>query len=58
MESNDIRITKRLNRGYERSEYNELVDMIESGMADQEIASELGLNEGFISRVKREIYND
>ena len=58
MESNDVRITKRLSKGYERSDYNELVDMIESGMEDYEIASELGLNQGFISRVKRELYND
>jgi DNA-binding NarL/FixJ family response regulator len=39
-------------------EYNELIDMIESGMEDYEIASELGIDSGIVSEVKNQIYND
>jgi DNA-binding NarL/FixJ family response regulator len=39
-------------------EYEELLDMVESGMEDYEIAAELGVDEYFVSEVKRELYND
>ena len=32
--------------------------MVESGMEDYEIAAELGVDEYFVSEVKRELYND
>lgn len=39
-------------------EYEELMDMIESGMEDYEIASELGVDEDFVSEIKKDIYGD
>ena len=39
-------------------EYNELIDLIESGMEDFEIATELGIASGIVSEVKNQIYND
>ena len=39
-------------------EYGELIDMIESGMEDYEIADELGMTSNYISDIKRQIYND
>lgn len=39
-------------------EYEELMDMIEAGMEDYEIASELGMDQDFISDVKKELYSD
>lgn len=39
-------------------EYEELMDMIESGMEDYEIAAELGVEEHFVSEMKKELYND
>ncbi|MDD3704730.1 MAG: hypothetical protein PHC45_01505 [Clostridiaceae bacterium] len=47
---------KHKNRMYQ--EYNELIDMIESGMEDYEIASAFGIASDFISEVKNQIYND
>ncbi|MGE5630353.1 MAG: hypothetical protein ACM3TR_04555 [Caulobacteraceae bacterium] len=39
-------------------EYNELVDMIESGMEDYEIAAELGVSANYVTEVKKDFYND
>ncbi len=39
-------------------EYGELIDMIESGMEDYEIAAELGITPNYVSDIKRQIYND
>jgi predicted transcriptional regulator len=39
-------------------EYNELIDMIEFGMEDYEIASELGITSSYVSDVKNQIYDD
>lgn len=42
----------------QRQEYNEFIDMIESGMEDYEIAEELGLAPNYVSDIKRNMYND
>jgi DNA-binding NarL/FixJ family response regulator len=39
-------------------EYNELIDMIESGMEDYEIAEEIGSTSNYVSDIKKQIYND
>lgn len=39
-------------------EYNELIDMIESGMEDYEIASELGIKPDYVSDVMNQIHDD
>ena len=39
-------------------EYGELIDMIESGMEDYEIAEELGISPSYVSEIKKQIYND
>lgn len=39
-------------------EYGEMIDMIESGMEDYEIAAELGIKSSYVSDVKKQIYND
>jgi len=39
-------------------EYEEPMDMIESGMEDYEIAAELGVDEDFINEIKRDLYED
>ncbi len=54
--SKKILAIKHKNRMYQ--EYNELIDMIESGMEDYEIASELGIASNFVSEVKNQIYDD
>ncbi len=54
--SKKILANKHKNRMYQ--EYNELIDMIESGMEDIEIATELGIASGIVSEVKNQIYND
>jgi len=54
--SKKILANKHKNRMYQ--EYNELIDMIESGMEDFEIATELGIASGIVSEVKNQIYND
>jgi len=41
-----------------QQEYNELIDMIESGMEDYEIAEELGIAPNYVSDVKRKLFND
>jgi len=44
------------NRLYQ--EYGDLIDMIESGMEDYEIADELGITPKYVSDLKRQIYDD
>lgn len=44
------------NKPYE--EYGELIDMIESGMEDYEIAEELGITSKYVTDLKSKIYND
>jgi DNA-binding NarL/FixJ family response regulator len=39
-------------------EYGELIDMIESGMEDYEIADELGIEQKYVSDIKSQIYDD
>lgn len=39
-------------------EYDELIDMIESGMEDYEIAAEIGVTPNYVSDIKRQIFND
>lgn len=39
-------------------EYGELIDMIESGMEDYEIAAEIGITSNYVSDIKRQILND
>jgi DNA-binding NarL/FixJ family response regulator len=39
-------------------EYGEMIDMIESGMEDYEIAAELGITSNHVSDITKEIYND
>jgi DNA-binding NarL/FixJ family response regulator len=38
--------------------YDNLVEMLESGLKDQEIASELGMSSNELARLKREIMKD
>ena len=54
--SKKILAIKHKNQMYQ--EYNELIDMIESGMEDYEIASELGITASYVSDVKNQIYDD
>lgn len=42
----------------QQQEYNELIDMIESGMEDYEIAEELGIAPHYVSDIKRKLDND
>ena len=42
----------------QHQEYGEMIDMIESGMEDYEIADELGITSNYVSDVKKQIYND
>ena len=44
------------NRPYQ--EYGELIDMIDSGMEDYEIADELGITPKYVSDIKRQIFDD
>ncbi len=44
------------NRPYQ--DYGELIDMIESGMEDYEIADELGMTSNYVSNIKQQIYDD
>lgn len=44
------------NKSYQ--EYGELIDMIESGMEDYEIADEFGMTPKYVSDLKRQIYDD
>jgi len=39
-------------------EYGEMIDMIESGMQDYEIAEELGVTSKYVFDLKSKIYND
>lgn len=39
-------------------EYGELIDMIESGMEDYEIAEEIGVASNYVSDIKKQIFND
>lgn len=39
-------------------EYGELIDMIESGMEDYEIAAEIGITANYVSDIKKQILND
>jgi DNA-binding NarL/FixJ family response regulator len=39
-------------------EYGELIDMMESGMEDYEIADELGITSKHVTDITRQIYND
>lgn len=48
-------IKHRLNSG---SEYNEIGDMFESGMEENEIASELGLSLDYLRGIKNESIKD
>lgn len=38
--------------------YGEMIDMIESGMEDYEIADELGIASNYVSDIKNQIFND
>ena len=51
-----ISTIKHKNQMYQ--EYNELIDMIESGMEDYEIASEMGIESSYVTDVKNQIYDD
>jgi len=42
----------------QQQEYNELIDMIESGMEDYEIAEELGITPNYVSDIKKKVYDD
>lgn len=42
----------------QQQEYNELIDMMESGMEDYEIAEELGLTPNYVSELKRHMLYD
>jgi DNA-binding NarL/FixJ family response regulator len=44
------------NRPYQ--EYGELIDMIDSGMEDYEIADELGITPKHVSDIKKQIFDD
>ena len=39
-------------------EYSELIDMIESGMEDYEIAAEIGITSNHVSDIKKQILDD
>lgn len=54
--SKKILATKHKHKMYQ--EYNEFIDMIESGMEDYEIASELGITSNCVSDVINQIQND
>lgn len=54
--SKKVLTTKHKHKMYQ--EYNELIDMIESGMEDYEIASELGITSNCVSDVMNQIHND
>lgn len=41
-----------------QQEYAEMIDMIESGMEDYEIADELGVTSSHVSDIKNQIYTD
>ena len=43
---------------YESYEYEELLEMMESGMDDREIAAEMGISESYLAKVKNEVYKD
>jgi DNA-binding NarL/FixJ family response regulator len=47
---------KHKNRQYQ--EFGELIDMIESGMEDYEIADELGVTPKYVSELKKQVYED
>lgn len=42
----------------QHQDYNELFEMIESGMEDYEIAEEIGATSNYVSKIKKQILND
>jgi DNA-binding NarL/FixJ family response regulator len=56
--SNKKTLTGKNEKNKLHQEYGEMIDMIESGMEDYEIADELGVSSGYVSDVKNKIYND
>ncbi len=56
--SNKKALTGKNGKSKLHQEYGEMIDMIESGMEDYEIASELGVASSYVSDVKNQIYND
>ncbi|MGE5676561.1 MAG: hypothetical protein ACM3ZR_00715 [Pseudomonadota bacterium] len=45
-------------KGRQHQDYNELFEMIESGMEDYEIAQEIGASSNYVSDIKKRILND
>jgi DNA-binding NarL/FixJ family response regulator len=56
MNKSSKKALKHKNRQYQ--EFGELIDMIESGMEDYEIADELGVTPKYVSELKKQVYED
>ena len=58
MNKSSKKVLSEKHKSKQQQEYNELIDMIESGMEDYEIAEELGTTSNYVSDIKKQIYND
>lgn len=58
MNKSSKKVLSEKHKNKRHQEYNELIDMIESGMEDYEIAEEIGLTSNYVSDVKKQIFND
>lgn len=58
MNKSSKRIESEKYKSKQQQEYDELIDMIESGMEDYEIAEEMGLTSNYVSDIKKQIFND
>ena len=58
MNKSAIKALSEKHKNKQHQEYNELIDMIESGMEDYEIAEEIGITSNYVSDIKKQIFND
>ncbi|TCO79839.1 hypothetical protein [Marinisporobacter balticus] len=51
-------ISKRNTDKFSEIDFHDFLDMVQSGLCDEEIANELGVHKGYVEKLKDEIKKD
>lgn len=51
-------INKKNTNSFAAVDFHDFIDMVQSGLADEEIAKELGINKYYIEKLKNEMKKD
>jgi len=51
-------ISKRNAARFMEVDFHDFIDMVQTGLSDEEIAVELGVNREYIEKLKNELYRD